>query len=682
MRTTPAPHRLITGLLATVLALLLPIAPALASGSGDVAAQDSTDAAPSLVLLMDSSGSMRDPDSAGQPKIEAARTALDSMITGLDPAEQVGFRVFGATVQGGENNPKACTDSQLVVPIGTDNRPALSAAVKDYQPKGDTPIGYALQQAAGDLGTDGNRTITLVSDGLATCDEDPCEIAADIAGQGIDLTIHVVGFDVDTQARQQLECIASAGRGTYYDADDTQSLTAALDRLATRAFKPFTIEGTPVQGTDTDNGAPELTPGGQYTDTLGAAEIPKHYLVERTMPGSSIHVGVSGLPPAGTTGQINTNLVTLDGEDCDWDYAETSPSAGTTSDVWRLLSAQVTAYRDGDEDDPCSQQDQLVLTVEMTAWQDEITGMPYEIVISEEPSPATDTLLPGVAEEPVWQEMPTTDPQPVTAGTSFNDASALEPGVTYSGELLTGETAFFTVPVEFGEALQAQATFPDPGPALSEQLNDLVTSKITMYSPHRGEASEPFPKNTELDDFEILRDDSRTQLGVMTSAVHWRNRDGGSTFGENVATKGDYYLVLSMSRDEDGESYLVPFELTVDTFSDGTGAPTYATSPDGDAGASSDAPPADSSSEPTEGGDGTETDATTDVEDDASGDPGTDDAAAEGDAAPSDADEVVPGAASAAGSDGVPTAVLISLGVVGLVVLTIGALGVFRVLSR
>ncbi len=42
--------------------------------------------------------------------------------------------------------------------------------------------------------------------------------------------------------------------------------------------------------------------------------------------------------------------------------------------------------------------------------------------------------------------------EPVNPGASFNDAPLLEPGQTYSGELLTGETTFFRCPSISGSA--------------------------------------------------------------------------------------------------------------------------------------------------------------------------------------------------------------------------------------
>ena len=45
------------------------------------------------------------------------------------------------------------------------------------------------ETAAADLGASGNRTVLLVSDGIATCDPDPCEVAEQLTADGLDLQV-------------------------------------------------------------------------------------------------------------------------------------------------------------------------------------------------------------------------------------------------------------------------------------------------------------------------------------------------------------------------------------------------------------------------------------------------------------------------------------------------------------
>ena len=105
-----------------------------------------------LMLVLDSSGSMKEP-SAGTTKIAAAKDALNTVIDKLPAKQRVGLRVYGAKVFSAKDKG-ACTDSQRAVDLGTDNRSDLKSAVAKYKPYGETPTGYALQQAGKDLGAD------------------------------------------------------------------------------------------------------------------------------------------------------------------------------------------------------------------------------------------------------------------------------------------------------------------------------------------------------------------------------------------------------------------------------------------------------------------------------------------------------------------------------------------------
>ena len=83
---------------------------------------------------------------------------------------------------------------RLRVPVGADNGPALRSAVAALTASGGTPTPDALRAAATDLASSGRRSLVLVSDGQSTCG-DPCPIAAQIAEQqGVDFTVHTVGF--------------------------------------------------------------------------------------------------------------------------------------------------------------------------------------------------------------------------------------------------------------------------------------------------------------------------------------------------------------------------------------------------------------------------------------------------------------------------------------------------------
>lgn len=106
------------------------------------------------MLVLDSSGSMAGAAGGGKTKIEAAKSALRTVVKGLPADANVGLRVFGAEVYS-RNDPGACQDSQVVVKPGVDNRDALLDELGKYKPYGETPIPHALREAAKDLGEGG-----------------------------------------------------------------------------------------------------------------------------------------------------------------------------------------------------------------------------------------------------------------------------------------------------------------------------------------------------------------------------------------------------------------------------------------------------------------------------------------------------------------------------------------------
>ena len=117
------------------------------------------------------------------------------------------------------------------------NGGAITASVDGAKAQGYTPIAYSLGQAAGDFSADAKeRVIVLVSDGKETCQGDPLVAAKALAAKGI--TVHTVGFVVDTAARGQLQAIAQATGGTYFDApvgpELPDTLKSALNACKTR----------------------------------------------------------------------------------------------------------------------------------------------------------------------------------------------------------------------------------------------------------------------------------------------------------------------------------------------------------------------------------------------------------------------------------------------------------------
>ncbi len=564
------PRRAVVGsMVVLVVGWLLPLAGLQSGAAADDESVPTVDDG-RLLMVLDSSGSMRE-RASGVAKIASAKRALHAVVDGLDPAAEVGLRVYGAKVFS-RDDAGACTDSQLAVPVASGNAGDLHAAIDRYRPYGETPIGYALRQAADDLGDDGQRSILLVSDGEATCPPDPCRVATDLARRGIDVRIDVVGLAVSGAARSQLQCIAAEGKGSYYDADSADELVATLDRLSTRAFRPFGIAGTPVTGTPTPAEAPGLAPGAAYSDVLPGADETRHYLVQRTIPGSTLRVRLAARPDV-DTGQMRLELL---------DSGENTCAVGVQTAFGigfgvQLLTGSVTS------DDDCPADGPVVARLQKSVFGEDLDGEPVQLVVSEEPPVDRVDSLPAPAEaaeaiDP-WREGPAADGP--TPGVSFNDAPLLEAG-SHRQSLVPGEVQFYRVPVDWGQRLHAQIRMARPGPALADAIGLVRPVDVLVYGPSYDQVA--------TGGRTIVNTSGPTSRAVSTPEVRYRNREA-LTIARGASEAGDYYVGVSLSGDSsgrEGEAFLVPYTLTVRTVGEPSGAPTYLA--DGVSGSGSAAP--------------------------------------------------------------------------------------------
>ncbi|MFG6661355.1 VWA domain-containing protein [Sulfitobacter sp. 915] len=180
-----------------------------------------------LMVVFDASGSMWG-QIDGKAKIEIARDAFAEISTGWQQSGQTaGLIAYGHRRKGD------CGDIELLSSPSRAATSAMPAQVAKLSPKGKTPLSAAVRMAAEELKyTENPATVILLSDGIETCDMDPCAVGADLEKLGIDFTAHVIGFDIQSDAdRAQLQCLAANTGGQYFDADSADALSTALIRM-------------------------------------------------------------------------------------------------------------------------------------------------------------------------------------------------------------------------------------------------------------------------------------------------------------------------------------------------------------------------------------------------------------------------------------------------------------------
>lgn len=524
-----------------------------------------------LEIVLDASGSMADPAGDGTTKIVAARKALTTMVDGMQDDSKVGMRVYGATAPPGKDTHQACSDSQRVVPVKPLDRAALKSAIHRYAPKGQTPTAYALQQAAGDLGSTGQRSIVLVSDGESTCSPDPCDTAKELSAKGINLRVDVIGFKVGKKARSQLHCIATATNGKYFDASDTAGLTTALETVKTRATQPFSIAGKEVEGTPTSTGAP-VVEAGHWTDSVPAdGQTATYYRLHHTMPRSSFLVGVTSRPKAENS-QLKLSVTAPDGTNC----GSVTPSAFGMAHASRdLLTGVLSTAPRFDNNKECASDD-LILKVEQSDWGGDVAGTPMQLDVVETPAPTNPSILKDDTDsaKTSWPDLRVRNSTTTTVGGSgLATATRLKPGTT-SVELLPGEYKFFKVSAGWGQQVQAMTTAEqNPAYASSSSFRRLSTD---ILSPAGGVATALLPKNMPKGaygtlDHSALIEDHGGRVAAVTHPIRMANRSSysGSEVAGSVA--GDYYVVVGLSTRADGkDTTRTPLKVDLQVATPGT----------------------------------------------------------------------------------------------------------------
>ena len=176
-----------------------------------------------VMLVLDVSGSMWGQIN-GVAKIEIARDALKFLIENWNDDREVGLVAYGHRKKGD------CSDIEEVVPVGPLDATSMNATVAALSPKGKTPLSASVKMAAEALKyTEDKSTVILISDGKETCDLDPCKIGTELEQLGVDLTVHVIGFDIKKiEDQAQLRCLAENTGGQFISADNASELSQAL----------------------------------------------------------------------------------------------------------------------------------------------------------------------------------------------------------------------------------------------------------------------------------------------------------------------------------------------------------------------------------------------------------------------------------------------------------------------
>ena len=218
-----------------------------------------------VILVLDASGSMWG-QIGDKSKMQIAKGVVGKVICTWKPEDEIGLVAYGHRKKG------ACDDIEVLQEPGALDAASFMAKVNGLAPKGKTPMTQAVRMAAEALKyTEKQATVILVSDGIETCDPNPCAVAEELEKLGVDLTVHTVGFGLDDKgAVDQLKCLAEKTGGISIIAENAGQLEAALNKTVEAKAEPAPAIPTPQPA------APEFNITG-HASMAESVEFPKGF---------------------------------------------------------------------------------------------------------------------------------------------------------------------------------------------------------------------------------------------------------------------------------------------------------------------------------------------------------------------------------------------------------------------
>ena len=189
-----------------------------------------------ILFLLDASGSMMAPWE-GQPRWNVAKRMLSKMVDSLNsyPNLEVALRVYGHQFPNADKN---CEDSRLEVPFAPRNAAAIKKKLAELKAQGNTPITYSLEQSANDFPSDktSRNVLLLITDGLESCNRDPCAASLALQRKRVFLKPFVIGIGAERDFGKQLECL-----GQYYNAAEVATFRTVMNDVIAKTLSKTTV---------------------------------------------------------------------------------------------------------------------------------------------------------------------------------------------------------------------------------------------------------------------------------------------------------------------------------------------------------------------------------------------------------------------------------------------------------
>lgn len=190
-----------------------------------------------ILFLLDGSGSMM-AQWQGEYRIDIAKRVLGEMIQELEGKERIetALRVYGHQYPKRELN---CKDTKLEAAFASNNAERIINKLKPIKPKGTTPLAFSLQQCANDFPNDpnGRNIIIIITDGIESCEGDPCAVSLALQKKNIFLKPFIIGIGMSKDYSKEFACL-----GTFLNAENPAKFKKALHDAIDQTILPTSVK--------------------------------------------------------------------------------------------------------------------------------------------------------------------------------------------------------------------------------------------------------------------------------------------------------------------------------------------------------------------------------------------------------------------------------------------------------
>lgn len=203
------------------------------------------------MIVFDASGSMAGSLAEGIGakirRIDEVRKALSEALPRVTHYRRIGLITYGP------GSYRQCNVELKLRPIPNAAQRILTD-VGSLNPSGKTPLASAVKQAANVLDYRAKPgVVVLLTDGEETCDGLPCDLGKMLNTEGVQLTVHVIGFRMTAfwtgaQSALEVKCLAEETGGLYIAAQNQEELVQAFEKtlgcpMMSRLPQPLTEFG-------------------------------------------------------------------------------------------------------------------------------------------------------------------------------------------------------------------------------------------------------------------------------------------------------------------------------------------------------------------------------------------------------------------------------------------------------